>query len=75
MKRQQWLLANGFGNQLPPSWHQVRIYFAQQTASIKQATAFFKFYQQRNRQSKRGIPLQNWKKLACTWIWYRAQPY
>lgn len=63
--------ANGFGSQVPPSWHQVIIYFSQQSASSKQATDFFRHYQQRKWLNDQGKLLRNWKKLAWTWIWYK----
>ncbi|WP_215233524.1 helix-turn-helix domain-containing protein [Dyadobacter linearis] len=63
---------NGFGRQIPPIWHQVVVYFSQQAASNRQAIAFFKYYRCRRWLSDRGKPIKNWKKLAWTWIWYKA---
>lgn len=64
--------SNGLGNELPPSWHHVSVYFSQQGSSDKQAKCFFKHYQQRKWLNDWGQPLGNWKKLAWTWIWYRT---
>lgn len=63
---------NGFGKQVPPTWHQVSVYFVQQAACIKQAVDFFKHYQYRRWRNDSGKPVTNWKKLAWTWIWYRT---
>ncbi|WP_439585168.1 hypothetical protein [Dyadobacter bucti] len=73
MKNHCMANASGFGNQVPPSWHQVHVYFSQQAASNKEAMDFFKHYQQRKWLNDRGKSLKNWKKLAWTWIWYKAK--
>lgn len=60
----------GFGSECPPYENFVRVYFLQKGATLNQAVRFYRHYNARRWLNNNGEPLQNWKRLAWTWIWH-----
>lgn len=58
----------GFGIQVPPTQEQVNIYFANAGCNEKEAEIFYRHYNTRSWKNRKGKLIQNWKKLAWTWI-------
>lgn len=63
------MLQTGFGKQIPPDRTFVSIYFAQKGLPESEAERFFVHYDLRGWKNTEGNPVQNWKTLACDWIW------
>lgn len=62
----------GFGTEMPPQKTLVEIYFDQK-GFIRQAGAFYDFYENARWCSPKGTPYRNWKLLAGEWIFNYEQ--
>ena len=60
---------NGFGKEIPPIRKFVSIYFAQKGFPESEAERFVMHYELKGWKNTEGNPVQNWKTLACDWIW------
>ncbi|MGE8426269.1 MAG: hypothetical protein ACN6O7_00265 [Sphingobacterium sp.] len=61
----------GYGNEVPPQFKFVEMYFLAAGKLKSDAEAFYWFYEQRNWQY-RGKPIRNWKELAWNWIYIKS---
>ncbi|TDQ73797.1 hypothetical protein [Sphingobacterium yanglingense] len=64
MKKSQ----TGFGKVLPPTEHEVTIYFAQAGKSRQLASEFYDEFNSKNWLTRSGKPIFNWKKKAWEYI-------
>ena len=65
----------GFGNQVPPCLLHVSIYFSQKGFSNQEAIRFFEYHESIHWKNAEGNPIQNWKTIACEWIWNRLHSH
>ena len=70
MKREYF---KGSGRDVPPTWEQVSIYFAQQNRPASDAKEFYRRYEDGGWISPAGVKITNWKRLAWNWIWYKSR--
>lgn len=63
----------GLGSQCPPDEIHVRVYFLQNGSTIEVATSFFRHYEAKEWLNENGQRLENWKRLAWTWVFYRSK--
>lgn len=59
----------GFGNEMPPLFKHLDIYFQQQGLTKKDAEEFFQFHKARNWTTDTGHPIRNWKVAATDFIY------
>jgi hypothetical protein len=59
----------GFGNQVPPTWEQVSIFFDQAGFTNAEAKRFYQHYERAGWKGVKGNPIRNWKTKAHEWIW------
>ena len=53
---------------IPPRIQEVQAYFSQKGADMREADAFFLFYEKKDWMSRRGNPIRKWKPFAWRWI-------
>lgn len=63
------ITTKGKGNQVPPSFDHVQVYFLQRSLDKEEADRFYKFYSDVGWIGERGKPIRNWKTAAGKWIW------
>ena len=59
----------GYGTEVPPLLDHVKIIFDQQELPEKDAIEFYCHFEERNWQTKTGVPIKNWKQVMDQWIW------
>ncbi|MGN6398667.1 MAG: hypothetical protein ACTHMI_24065 [Mucilaginibacter sp.] len=59
----------GLGNEVPPQWRHVLIFFDQAGFRESEARQFFQHYENANWRGPKGEPVSNWKTKAQEWIW------
>jgi len=61
--------SQGNGKNVPPKKEHVAIYFIQKEMTSIEVEEFYDYYQSKGWKDKSGLPLKNWKTMACEWIW------
>jgi hypothetical protein len=59
----------GFGNQVPPTWEQVAVFFDQAGFQNAEAKKYYDHYQGTSWKGVKGNPIRNWKTKANECIW------
>ncbi|MFB9843911.1 hypothetical protein [Mucilaginibacter ginsenosidivorans] len=59
----------GLGDQVPPVWEHVLIFFDQAGLPETEARRFYQHYQEMQWQGLKGGLIRNWKTKAQEWIW------
>jgi uncharacterized protein (DUF3820 family) len=59
----------GLGNEVPPAWEHVLIFFDQAGFPETEAQQFFQHYEEMQWKGLKGGLIRNWKTKAQEWIW------
>ena len=59
----------GYGNQVPPIWEHVKIWFLHNGAHESIGKSFFDHYTDCKWKNNNGILIKNWKVHAWKWRW------